>query len=426
MKKLLLSSVALCGLAFAAPASAAEHDGGVHLKLGGFYKGYLTYVDQDTAPGVEERSLDWLQNTEVHFTGETTLDNGLTVGAHLEVEADNSDLFEVEESYAYFAGAWGRINAGAENGAVYLLQVAAPSADSNVDGLRQFIQPVNYGATLGVNFLGSSDSLDSGSLVFDVDGDGVASAGDILTGVDIATGEDTLINDLFVFDYDDDVSGYSNKITYLTPVFEGFQAGFSFAPENDEDRRGVNGVHTDDDAGEFGNTYELALRYAGEFEGFGFAFGGGFTHSELEEEGSLFFIDTDGNGVQNGAEVGAGERDDRQSWNLGLDVDAGAFGVGVAYVEDDLGFEDDADRETWVVGADYTNGPWKLGASYYNQDQELFGQDELDTDRYTGGVVYTYGPGMTFRGSISYIDHETDDLGDAEATSVLLGTQINF
>jgi hypothetical protein len=73
----------------------------------------------------------------------------------------------------------------------------------------------------------------------------------------------------------------------------------------------------------------------------------------------------------------------------------------------------------------YTTGPFKLGASYLNNDIE----DTLETDRYTGGVTYTYGPGMSFRGSVSYIDHEVDGSlggGDADATSVLLGTQINF
>ena len=63
----------------------------------------------------------------------------------------------------------------------------------------------------------------------------------------------------------------------------------------------------------------------------------------------------------------------------------------------------------------------------------------LTLTRYAGGVTYTYGPGMTFRGSIGYIEHEGDGIGgvtdstgtttnvdDAEATYFALGTQINF
>ena len=184
-------------------------------------------------------------------------------------------------------------------------------------------------------------------------------------------------------------------------------------------------MNADDVAGSYGNTYEVALRYSGDFEGVGVDVGGGFTHAELEASQTVGYVDVDGSGTLNAGDVSVG-RDDRQSWNVGIDFDIGAFGIGAAYVADDMGIDDDADRDTIVGGVDYTNGAWKLGASYYNQDQELFGADELETDRYTAGAIYTYGPGMTFRGSISYIDHETDTLGDTDATSVLLGTQINF
>ena len=429
MKKLLMCSVALGTLAFAAPAFAQE--GGVKLELGGWVKAYGVYVDQDTAVGSEERNFDWLQNTEVHFTGETTLDNGLTVGYHVETEADSDDTFEVEESYAYFSGAWGRVNAGAENGANYLLQVAAPSADSNVDGIRAYVNPVNYELTAGTAGL-LANAIDGTAA--DLDGSGAVSAAE--TTVSNGLGAAGSLGDLFVFDYDDDSTAYSNKLTYLTPVFSGFQAGLSYAPETDEDARSTEGVHADDEAGDYGSAYEIALRYSGEFEGVGFSLGGGYTHIDLEAAQS-YSTDADADGVVDAGEDIDGDGvhdgfalDDRQSWNVGLDIDIAAFGLGVAYFEDDLGIDNGADRETWVVGADYTNGPWKLGASYYNQDQELSfitsDLGDLETDRYTGGVTYTYGPGMTFRGSISYIDHDVADSSDVDATSVLLGTQISF
>ena len=61
-----------------------------------------------------------------------------------------------------------------------------------------------------------------------------------------------------------------------------------------------------------------------------------------------------------------------------------------------------------------------------NQDQENgAGVADTETDRYTGGVVYTFGPGMTFRGSVSYIETEQANQ-EVESTNVLLGTQIKF
>lgn len=389
MKKLLLGSAAV-GLALsAAPAHAEE---ALSLDLGGYFKGYGAFVDQDENANTEVKDFDFIRHTEVHLTGETTLDNGLTVGAHLEMDADGGDSFNVQESYVYFSGGWGRVNAGAEDGAAYLLQVAAPAADSNVDGIRQFVQPINYGA---FNTLGLTATAIGG------------------------------------VDYDMDVSSYSDKLTYLTPIMNGFQAGVSYTPETVTDTPStayagsLAGVGLDDQEDAFGDTYEAALRYEGMFNNIGVIFGAGYAHSELEED----------------ATVTAGEStDDRQAWNVGLDLDIGPFGIGAAYVEDDLGELDTDgvaggpvvdDRETIVVGIDYTTGPFKLGASYYNDEALGNTSVDIETDRYTGGVVYTYGPGMTFRGSISYLEHDAANIGGAginevESTSVLLGTQINF
>src|ERR1035441_7991804 len=125
MKKLLMCSAAIAlGLAVAAPAKAD----GIKLDLAGHFKGYVTWINQDTADGVSERHFDTLRETETHSTGETTLDNGLPVGVHHEADIDNQnqvglpDFFLTEESYAYFSGAWGRVNFGKEDGANYLLQ----------------------------------------------------------------------------------------------------------------------------------------------------------------------------------------------------------------------------------------------------------------------------------------------------------------
>lgn len=360
MKKLLCSA-AVCGLALAAnPAQAAD---GLKLDIGGYFKGYMAFVDQDD-DAADVNSFDIIRDTEVHFGGETTLDNGLTVGMHFEAEADGEDSFDVDESYAYFSGGWGRVNFGAEDGAAYLLQVEAPSADDNIDGLRQYVQPVNYTAAgaAGLAALVSTDGLD----------------------------------------YDADPSGKSDKITYLTPVLNGFQAGASFSPDTDS-ADDLEGIGTDDVADVVGRTYEAALRYEGQFNNVGVILGGGYSFGELEDEVA---------------------DDDREVWNFGADFDIGPFGIGAAYVNDNFEADDD-EEETWVVGVDYTTGPFKLGASYLNKDN-TGGVDDLDSERYSGGVTYTYGPGMTFRGSVGVVDHDVPAADDVDATYVTVGTQINF
>jgi predicted porin len=359
MKKLLLSTAAIAGLVAASAPAQAE---GLELDVKGYTRAYVAYVDQDTTIGTEERSIDILRDSEIAFTGELTLDNGLTVGAYIEAEVDSNEAFAMDENYIYMAGHWGRVNIGSEDGAAYLLQVAAPSADSAVDGLRQQVQGVNYALATITN----------------------------------APGE---------LDYDNDFAEADEKITYLTPVFSGFQAGLTYTPEVN---RGLNlsVVSQDNEAGnEYGDSYEVAFRWEGNFDELGVTLGAGFASAELE--------------------AASATREDREAWDAGVDFDFGPFGFGVAYLNDDQGLKNN-EIETLVVGADYVTGPFKLGASYMNQDQENgAGVADTETDRYTGGVVYTFGPGMTFRGSVSYIESDQANT-EVESTNVLLGTQIKF
>lgn len=414
MKKLLLATAAV-GLAIAAAPAPAKAE--VKLDLGGYFKGYGAYVDQDHEEGaVDYRNFDIIRDTEVHFGGETTLDNGLTVGAHIEATADGNgnDGFTAQESYVYFSGAWGRVNFGAEDGSAYLLQVETPSADDNLDGLRQHVQPVNYDS-LG---LGAGDDIFASNLD------------------SIVRTEDGFLGQGGI-DYDQDVSGSANKFTYLSPIFNGFQLGASYTPDVNDDTDGNSGVEDDDVANEYGDAWELAARYEGQFNNVGVILGGGWSNVSLEND----FTRAESLALAGGTDQ---VTDDIQAWNLGADFDVGPFGIGVAYTSTDYGdvhegvagggtLADDVsdDEDIWNVGVDYTTGPFKLGASYYDVSN-VYGNEHLDASRWTGGVVYTYGPGMTFRGSVSNINFDnTDDAvgtvdDSADATSVMLGTQINF
>ncbi len=357
MKKLLLASVAVSGLALVAAPAHAE----INIEVGGYFKGYGAFVSQDETTGTDVNSFDLLRDTELHFGGETTLDNGLTVGAHAEFFVDGADgSATADESYAYFSGSWGRVNFGNEDGAAYLLQVAAPSADANVDGIRQYIQPFANTGNVGA-----------------------------LAGV---------------LEYDMDIAAKTDKLTYLSPIMSGFQVGVSYSPET-ANAAGSAGVGTDTASTDYQETYEVSARYEGQVQNVGVIFGAGYANSSREQ-----------------ATVTTG---DRTAWNVGLDLDIGPFGVGASYTADDLGLDGtaEADRDILVVGVDYTTGPFKLGASYYNQDND----NGIEYDRYTAGVTYEYGPGMTFRGSIQQLDVDNvTGTPDADGTALLLGTQVNF
>ena len=371
MKKLLLGGAAITGLLLASAPAQAQ----MELTIGGHSKNYIGWADQDDSATTETIHFDMQRETEIHFNGESTLDNGLTFGFQVEAEVDGGDDSNtIEESYVYVSGTWGRVNLGSEDGATYLLQVAAPSADSNIDGIRQYISPVNYTNLSGITVAGASWAGGTVSGGTDIDG----------------------------FDYDNDVTGNAEKITYLSPNYMGFQFGGSFTPSLGDDGSAANitrGFNTDspgtttrgDD-----EAWEIAGRYEGTMQNLGYALGAGYSDADNIEE-----------------------------WNVGLDVDAGPFGIGAVYTEGDSGAAARAEAETVVVGLDYTTGPFKFGGSYFTQDDETAGAVDLETDRYTGGVVYTAGPGLSFRGSVMHIDHDFGAV-NSDATSVLGGVQINF
>ncbi len=404
MKKILLGSAAIIGLSAVAMSTPAMAGSGVKLGLGGHFKGYVSWVDQDEATGREVRELDMLRESEIHFKGKTTLDNGLTVGAKVEFDLDNgpsSNDARVEENYVYFSGSWGRVNFGQEDGAAYLLQVAAPSADNNVDGIAPYVAPVNAGALAS----GATDTFATS------------------TSSPFSTEDSWQIRMM----YAQKVSSKNMKLTYLSPVMNGFQLGVSYTPELGDNPNGLDGNSWDNENDAFGDVFDVAFRYEGQFDELGVTFGAGYTNASLENENST-----------PSAPFGTSRNptDDRTAWNVGIDFDWSAFGLGFAYSEDDYGesyltaTSTVDDTEIFVVGVDYTTGPFKLGASYFTADNFYNAQD-VDADRWSAGVVYTYGPGMTFRGSVQYL--EVNDITvngnantDIDATSLLLGTQIKF
>lgn len=359
MKKILLSSAALVGLAFvAAPAAASEP--ALQLGVSGYAAAYGVYTHID---GLDDyRKFDFRKHSEVYLSGEVALDNGITAGAHFEILADRSDEnygdSRVQESYIYLASNWGRINFGEEDGAAYLLQVAAPSADSNIDGLRPII------STMGEVTIG----------------------------------------------YAQDMSGYTNKFTYITPVFNGFQAGVSYIPHFNswfmmpDDLSGLAPAVTKA-AARYENGVELAARYEGSFDAVDVTLGAGYG--------------TAANTVANP------DNKRIKEYNIAAKLGFDNIGVGAVYTHTNSGFRD-SDIRQWVLGADYTVGAYKLGASYQDSKFEGFNNNpDEKIKQWTVGGVYEWGPGMTFRGAVQYIDNglygeNNDDY------QVMLGTQLNF
>lgn len=362
MKNKLLTGAAVLGALLASPAYAADTDEGIKLNLGGYFKGYMSYVDQDERAGQGAKKVDLLRTTEIHFDGKTKLNNGLTVGVHMEGQVDGGDDFFVDESYIFFSNTWGKVNLGRTYGTPYILQVVAPAADSNIDGRLQLVNPINLAAQF--------------------------------TGALAAATYET--------DYDQDISAKVDKISYISPLFSGLQVGVTYTPDGSGTSRGLTGNATDNDASQRSNIWEGAVRFEHKVsDTFDFALGAGYSHAPAEVTTATF--------------------KDRDAWNVGADFNIGKFGIGAAYHVDDTGAAS-GDMKYSVIGADYTVGKLVYGTSYYNKNDDV---NNADINRYSAGITYKVIPGLSFRGSAHYYDIE-QGATDFNATAFLLGTDIKF
>jgi hypothetical protein len=201
MKKILFASSALVAAGFAGAAQASEP---IQLEVGGYMEQWAGVADQD----VGESKNAFQSDTEVHFSGKTTLDNGIEVGATIELEGETSSD-QIDEQYLFINGGFGQVKLGKDDSAADSLGITAPS-----------VGPV------GVN------------------------DGDLTNWVD-AYLIDTVPS-----------SGDQKRFTYFTPNMGGFQAGVSYADDS--------GSNNNDTATDGDNILSAGVSYQGELEGVSF------------------------------------------------------------------------------------------------------------------------------------------------------------
>ncbi|WP_428547286.1 porin, partial [Reyranella sp.] len=137
MKKLLLGSTALVvGGVMAAPAMAADP---IKLGIGGYYTFYaaaggISSIYAFNGTQTSYKGFAFIQEGEIHFLGNTKLDNGTTVGLTVELEAWNPSAgatgatTQIDEAFLYAFGDWGRVELGSRDAATYRMYYGTPSA----------------------------------------------------------------------------------------------------------------------------------------------------------------------------------------------------------------------------------------------------------------------------------------------------------
>jgi hypothetical protein len=193
MKKTLLATTALAALgavAVAGPAMAAEK---IKLSVGGYMEQWFGYGSSDVADQNDRSGFDQQSDSEIHFSGKTTLDNGLTVGVNVQLEgesqknADNTKSDEIDEAYLFVQSSLGEFGLGSENGPAYKMHFGLASHGAGID-----------------------------------EGDGPAWIAGLNSALNRSSTSAGIDND-------------NNKIWYISPRVQGFQFGASYAPNDAQD-----------------------------------------------------------------------------------------------------------------------------------------------------------------------------------------------
>lgn len=408
-KELLLGTTALLVGAIAAPeyVSAAEP---LRLSVRGYKNEYfgLGDADDDTNSGITGPTAHF-SDGEVHFRGETTLDNGLTVGVQIELEAFASGD-QIDEAYSWVSGDFGKLTVGGENLEGYQMLWGGTAPNVGV--------PINSG------WITVFTSQPAGS-----------NLGFRRTGL---TTNATLTNDTF-------------HIRYRSPRFAGFQFGASYAPTEATSGSPKNFPGLVDEDVEIHDIFDVGLNFSESFNGFDVYLVGVYERGTLDDT-------RDGSGFS--------DCDDPQILKGGVNLGFAGFSVGGSYANQFDGvcsvtttvttktdsflaeFEELSDLtlaaaaaaassstsvtstegQAWDVGASYSTGPWSVSGTWFHGEEEGStadgGDDEVDA--FVGAVSYALGPGITTSVSGYYAKFDNEDGVESDSILGILGLAISF
>ncbi|MCA1939490.1 MAG: porin [Caenispirillum bisanense] len=347
MKTALLGTSALIAAGLlAAPAAAAEK---IQLGIGGKLEQYFGVVSQDDTAGFDPTVTGINTDTEVYFSGATTLDNGLTIGAMVQLEAQTNNSVNGDEQFAYVEGAFGRIRAGQKEGILSAFAHEAPQYGLADDDVAAFFDPSNV---LGANYV---------------------------RGVDTTLG------------------GQDNaSIVYFSPSMAGFSIGASYMPN-------PGGALQANTESQLHDQWEVAIAYNGDVGALQVGADAAYLGASGSDDNAL----EDPHGWRaglivgfSGFQVGGGilrmedtagiSGDDTTTWNAGVGYKTGPYGVSLVYLAseaEDGGSRDESEYRQVSLHGSYQMGPGvTLGAAAF------WGEGELETAG-TGATASAEGTG---------------------------------
>lgn len=334
----LKSATALTALTFIMGSSqvvtAQSKAKNMRLSLGGFFQSNFAFAEQrgsfestsNSTARVGYDSFNIWNDSEIHFTGSTKLDNGIGVDVVVEIETDDpNDAATIDETYLRLKGNFGELAFGSIDGVTGTHANMAPAAGvtgpNDGDLSTVIVQPANVGVT--------ADTLLGGSKI--------------------------------------------TKLVYFSPEFNGFQAGFSIEP-SDQSSSTMPAVGGND--GTDTQEYNAGLAYNGEFGGLGVTADVSYAEhhgtAASSNKGWRGGINISGGAITIGASYknvsaidsgidGTANSPEETGYDVGIQYDAGSMSLSATYLQAEMplasGTAGDDEVNSFVLGATYVIGP---------------------------------------------------------------------
>jgi len=374
MRKTLLSTTAIVGASMLGAAAAQASDPPA-LALDGFLRFEAKWVDQDFSNGRSHGLHFESDDAGFNMNAAATADNGLKYSAKIEIDTDGANA-GVDETRIRFAGDWGILDLGDEDGAEDAMAYGGEN--------QQCYGQCGYdgGAASAFNFIGArkaSPNLGTG-------------------------GGDT---------------GDASKITYYTPRIGNFQLGISYTPDSGNN---LASTISASDQGDIRNVVGLGLNYVDTLGDVSVRLHGTGAWGDTDDDAAATLEDATGYMLG----MGLGWTD----WNLA--VGYGNAGDGLQTVN---GGQDNGE---WIsTGLSYApEGDWGYAIGYFMGEASRAAGEE-DTDFFTANATYTWAPGLQLYGEFDWIDvfnpsstitnTTTNTLANQnEGMVVTLGTRVTF
>ena len=374
MKKILLGSTAIVAAGMIASVPSADAASKMKLGVGGYMEQWFGFTSGDDGVAQDYSGFDIKSDPEIFFKGSTKLDNGITVGVNVQLEAtQNGD--QIDEQYMFVKGSFGQIIIGDENSAMYKMHYA----------------PSDFG--IGMN---SGDVTAWNKPVKDAEGDSINMGSHYRSPFGATYIEPDAVND-------------SAKISYFTPRVSGFQLGLSYGPDANQDS---NGLPNRDAA----NTDYIMV-------------GANFK----QKMGGMSVGISGGYGTVTDAAAGGVEP---EATSFGIKLGMGGVSAGVSYANfSDSG---EKDQEGINAGVAYSSGPMGVSIAYFHGEKDgnngdaatLNNQAERDVIHLS--AKYAMGPGVTLAGTLGHAVYSSDDadldnsVNESASTYVVMGLKVGF